>query len=148
MSVMAEVEEVKQLQTESNSLPQLTAELTTALDQWQKASLDITGRVMDDVDLVGVCSVNYLMLCGTVLGGWLMAKSALVAMEKTSEDPDFYGAKIITLNFTLHISCQSRRLCNGCNGRQPTDHGAERRAILSQRSTFKQKPPKKSLISL
>ena len=105
MSVMAEVEAtVKQLQTESNSLPQLTAELTTALDQWQKASLDITGRVMDDVDLVGACSVNYLMLCGTVLGGWLMAKSALVAMKKTSEDPDFYGAKIITAEFyAAHI---------------------------------------------
>ena len=85
-------------------MPHLTVELGSALEQWQKASLDITGRVIDDVDLIGACSVNYLMLCGTVLGGWLMAKSALVAMEKNDEDPDFYGAKIITAEFfAAHI---------------------------------------------
>ncbi len=105
MSVIAEVETtVQQLQSKTNPLTNMTLALATALEQWQKASLDITSRVTDDIDLVGTCSVNYLMLCGTVLGGWLMAKGALVAHQKIDEDPDFYGAKIITAEFyAAHI---------------------------------------------
>jgi hypothetical protein len=38
-------------------------------------------------------------LAGIVLGGWQMARAALVAQEKHAEDPSFYGAKIATAQF-------------------------------------------------
>ncbi len=45
-------------------------------------------------------SVPYLRLCGYVIGGWLMAKSAAVAAAKTSgSDREFYAAKIRTAAF-------------------------------------------------
>ncbi|MGI4891378.1 MAG: acyl-CoA dehydrogenase C-terminal domain-containing protein, partial [Janthinobacterium lividum] len=41
-------------------------------------------------------SVPYLRLCGIVLSGWQMARALLVAIDRESEDPNFYGAKIST----------------------------------------------------
>ena len=37
--------------------------------------------------------VPFLMLCGTVVGGWLMAKSYDIATTKLASEPDFYRAK-------------------------------------------------------
>ena len=47
-------------------------------------------------------SVPFLMLLGTVAGGWLMAKSALISQKKLAEggtDASFYKAKIGTARF-------------------------------------------------
>jgi acyl-CoA dehydrogenase len=45
-------------------------------------------------------AVPFLKLCGFVLGGWLMAKSAAVAASKQSgADRDFYAAKLRTARF-------------------------------------------------
>jgi hypothetical protein len=56
-------------------------------------------------------SVPYLMLAGIVLGGWQMARALLVAAEKQSEDPSFYGAKIATAQFFAeHVLPQATAL--------------------------------------
>ena len=47
----------------------------------------------------GAVAVNILMAGGTLVGGWLMARAALVAKAKLAEDEGFYGAKIITARF-------------------------------------------------
>jgi 3-(methylthio)propanoyl-CoA dehydrogenase len=45
-------------------------------------------------------AVPYLMLFGTVAGGWLLARAALVATTRlASADEDFYQAKRITTQF-------------------------------------------------
>ena len=49
--------------------------------------------------LTGGVAFNFMMGVGTIVAGWLMAKSALVASQKLAEDQDFYGAKIITVRF-------------------------------------------------
>jgi hypothetical protein len=49
--------------------------------------------------LPGAIAVNFLMALGTVTGGWLMAKAALVAKEKMAQDDEFYSVKIITARF-------------------------------------------------
>ena len=42
----------------------------------------------------------FLKLCGFVLGGWLMAKSACIAASKLSgPDKDFYAAKLRSARF-------------------------------------------------
>jgi alkylation response protein AidB-like acyl-CoA dehydrogenase len=50
----------------------------------------------------GSVAFNYLMLVGTVVGGWLLAKEALAAFSGRATDAanaDFYSAKITTAGF-------------------------------------------------
>src|SRR5580765_7194839 len=51
-------------------------------------------------------SVPFLRLAGTALGGWLLAKSALVAQSKLATrdgDPAFLEAKLITARFYAEV---------------------------------------------
>ncbi len=52
-------------------------------------------------------AVPYLKLCGTVIGGWLMARSADAAttqLARSDADPDFLAAKRITAqHYALHV---------------------------------------------
>ncbi|MDP6674084.1 MAG: acyl-CoA dehydrogenase C-terminal domain-containing protein, partial [Gammaproteobacteria bacterium] len=55
-----------------------------------------------DPDTPGAVSVNFLMLMGTVAGGWQMARAASVAVEQLeagAEDKSFYKAKIVTATY-------------------------------------------------
>ena len=69
-------------------------------------------------DIVGVFagSVAYLRLAGIVLGGWQMARAALVAQRKLDAgegDAAFYQAKIATARFFAdHILSQAPGLCS------------------------------------
>jgi butyryl-CoA dehydrogenase len=61
----------------------------------------VAANAKTDVRAVYAGSVPYLMLAGTVIGGWNMARAALVAQAKVAAgdtDP-FYGAKIKTARF-------------------------------------------------
>jgi len=100
MSMMGEVQSTLDvLKSDYPQFATINEELGVALKQWQDASQDISQRVLEDIDLVGTSSVNYLMLSGTVLGGWLLAKSAIIADSKMASDESFYSAKIATANF-------------------------------------------------
>jgi hypothetical protein len=51
-------------------------------------------------------SVPFLRLAGTALGGWLLARSALVAQGKLATrdgDPAFLEAKVITARFFAEV---------------------------------------------
>ncbi len=67
-----------------------------------------------DPNAVAAVSVPYLKLWGTVAGGWLMARAALVADTKLAAgvgDAEFYRAKIATARFYAeHILPQSAAL--------------------------------------
>ena len=58
----------------------------------------------------------YLKLFGTVAGGWLMARAAVIAQAKLEEpqsDRDFLSAKIATARFYAeHVLPQSRALAD------------------------------------
>jgi hypothetical protein len=58
--------------------------------------------------------VPYLKLAGIVLGGWQMARAALVAQQRLDAgegDADFYRAKIATARFFAdHILSQANGL--------------------------------------
>jgi 3-(methylthio)propanoyl-CoA dehydrogenase len=59
----------------------------------------VVTNTKSDPNAVFAGSVPYLKLAGIVLGGWQMARALLVAAEKRTEDPSFYGAKIATAQF-------------------------------------------------
>jgi len=61
-------------------------------------------QAKSDPNAVFAGSVPYLRLAGVVLAGWQMARAALVARAKLSQDPSFYGAKIATAQcFAEHV---------------------------------------------
>lgn len=112
MAVIAEVQNtVNELEQNHPQLSAIHEELSLALKQWGDAGMNIAQRVTDDIDLVGTCSVNFLMLSGTVLGGWLLAKSAMIAETNRASDENFFDAKIATANFyARHILPRSSSL--------------------------------------
>ncbi|MDB5839009.1 MAG: acyl-CoA dehydrogenase [Herminiimonas sp.] len=62
----------------------------------------IVGNIKSDIKGVFAGSVPYLKLAGIVLGGWQMARAALVAQRKLDAqegDAAFYQAKIVTARF-------------------------------------------------
>src|SRR6185503_6589355 len=77
----------------------------------QKAALEACGLLSQAADSLGkalssaperalAVAVPFLKLCGFVMGGWLMAKSAAIAAGKMSgADRDFYAAKLRSARF-------------------------------------------------
>jgi len=77
----------------------------------QKAALEAVGLLKDSTqsllkalsakpDAAMAVSVPYLMLCGYVIGGWLMAKASVIASGKLAgSDKAFYESKVHTARF-------------------------------------------------
>ena len=87
------------------------AEGSTALE----AVVDyVATNMKSDIKGVFAGSVLYLKLAGIVLGGWTMARAALVAQQKLEAgegDASFYQAKIVTARFFAdHILTQASGL--------------------------------------
>ncbi|MGG1947970.1 acyl-CoA dehydrogenase [Trinickia sp. NRRL B-1857] len=59
----------------------------------------VVKHAKSDPNAVFAGSVPYLKLAGIVLGGWQMARAALVAQGRKADDPSFFGAKILTAQF-------------------------------------------------
>jgi hypothetical protein len=82
-----------------------------AVDATRKAVLEAVGCMKSSTqsllkalsmrpDAGMAVSVPYLRLCGYVIGGWLLAKSAAVAAAKPpGSDREFYAAKVRTAAF-------------------------------------------------
>lgn len=85
-----------------------------AVDVLAAATQWIVDTFPKDPNAVAAVSVPYLKLWGTVAGGWLMARSALVAesmLAAKAGDADFYRAKIATARFYAeHILPQAQGL--------------------------------------
>ncbi len=77
--------------------------ITASLIEGAKTLEELSGwllpRAKNNQQLPGAVAVNLLMAVGTVLGGWLLAKSSLIAKEKIQEDEPFYSAKMVTARF-------------------------------------------------
>jgi len=72
-------------------------ELEKAVKALQETSLWLGGNALKDVRQTFAGAVPYLMLWGYTAGGWMMAKAALIAAQKT-DDP-FYAAKLVTARY-------------------------------------------------
>jgi hypothetical protein len=83
------------------------ATIRNALEMGIQALTDATNYLLErfaagDMNAAAAGSVPLVMLAGTVCGGWLMAKAALIAQQRYNE-PDsyteFYQAKLYTAHF-------------------------------------------------
>jgi len=76
--------------------------LKTAVGDLGAAAQWFGDHYADSPDTPGAVSVNFLMLLGTVAGGWQLARAASVAVEQLdagAEDQSFYQAKIVTARY-------------------------------------------------
>ena len=85
----------------SADLAALRAQFNLAIAAFEDAVSYVAANAKTDVRAVYAGSVPYLMLAGNVIGGWNMARAALVAQARVvagDTDP-FYAAKIKTARF-------------------------------------------------
>ncbi|HJW56311.1 MAG TPA: acyl-CoA dehydrogenase [Burkholderiaceae bacterium] len=109
-------------QTEAELAEHASADLETIRKQLAAGSTAlekvvdfIVSNIKSDIKGVFAGSVPYLKLAGIVLGGWQMARAALVAEQKRKAgegDTKFYQAKISTARFFAdHILSQASGYC-------------------------------------
>ena len=93
----------EQLQAEAGQdFPIIKSRFENALGELNTATDFVLANAADDPLLAGSASFNYLMLMGTVLGAWLLGRSALISAEylkKGEGDPKFHNNKIATARF-------------------------------------------------
>ena len=83
----------------ATGFPAMAASLTAASTEFRQATSFVLIHAGDHEHLASAVAYNYLMGAGTVIAGWLMARSALIAASLRHEDEAFYSAKITTATF-------------------------------------------------
>jgi len=93
---------------------EIRAALTGGVDQLETATSWLLEQGPLDPNTAGSASVNLLMLAGTVVGGWQMARAALAIVEgAASDDPIFAEGKLQTVRFyAQHIMPKARSLAD------------------------------------
>ncbi|PMS15268.1 acyl-CoA dehydrogenase [Trinickia dabaoshanensis] len=81
------------------SLRSIATQLEAGRDALARVVEYVVAHAKRDPNAVFAGSVPYLELAGIVLGGWQMARAALIARERQAQDPAFFGAKIRTAQF-------------------------------------------------
>ncbi|MDH3977823.1 MAG: acyl-CoA dehydrogenase C-terminal domain-containing protein [Gammaproteobacteria bacterium] len=93
---------VSDLQGQSDRLPVIAQALASSVNELELAAQWLVDHAGSDADVAGAVAFNFLMLMGTVTGGWQMARAAKIATELLdagSEDRSFLEAKIISAQF-------------------------------------------------
>ena len=90
-----------ELESQGVDLGTIAGSYAMALKTLEDVSQWFLQEVASDPDLAGAISVNYLLLLGNVVCGWLMARSALAAKQQleAGSDDEFYRNKIKTATF-------------------------------------------------
>jgi alkylation response protein AidB-like acyl-CoA dehydrogenase len=102
MAVVGRVRETVEALPKDGDLGAIRSKLAEGADALEAAVAWFVAHGKGDPRATYAGSVPYLMLCGTVLAGWQMARAALAATEqlaKGGEDADFLKAKIGTARF-------------------------------------------------
>ncbi|MFQ6005040.1 MAG: acyl-CoA dehydrogenase [Woeseia sp.] len=85
-----------------DGLMDISNALSAGIDDLDAGVKWLIANAQSDPNAPGSSSVNLLMLAGTVVGGWQMARAALAATRRlTDGNPDsaFLGAKLMTARF-------------------------------------------------
>jgi len=89
-----------------DDLAAIAASVAASADALEDATKWVAQSAKADLVNALAGSVPFLRLAGTALGGWLLAKSALVAQAKLATrdgDPAFLEAKVITARFYAEV---------------------------------------------
>ena len=112
------------------SCKSIASSLGASLKSMGEASQWLAENFMKDPRLPAAGAVPYLMGAGYLLGGWQMARAAIIAQKKLASgagDTEFYRAKLGTARFYCeHILPKARSLS------YEITHGAESVFVLSE----------------
>jgi alkylation response protein AidB-like acyl-CoA dehydrogenase len=127
-ALIADVErELRGLQAQHPSVQAVRDAVLEAVSELRDAGQRIGKALTASPEQALAVAVPFLELCGFVLGGWLMAKSAdLAAARMSGADRDFYAAKLRTARFYAdHVLpmafAQARIVRNGAPSVTETD---------------------------
>jgi len=115
-SIIAQVRETEAALSGSDSadFKAILAQLSAGSKDLEAVVDYVAGNMKSDIKGVFSGSVLYLKLAGIVLGGWQMARAAVIAQQKLDAnegDAGFYKAKIATARFFAdHILSQASGL--------------------------------------
>jgi len=101
-ALLDEVEATACELSDRDDLAGLGRALQSAVAAARSARQYLLDRAKEDRSVAGAASVNFLMLLGYVLGGWVMGRSALKAADRLAEgggDVSFLEAKSVTARF-------------------------------------------------
>ncbi len=87
---------------QSDDLVAIQRQLLAGADAMEEVVNYVAANFKSDIKAVFAGSVPYLKLAGIVLGGWQMARAALIAQQKLQAgdgDASFYKAKVATARF-------------------------------------------------
>ena len=84
-----------------DALAVVRSALARGLDELVQSSTYILTAEKKDPELISAVAFNYLMLIGTVIGGWQLARGALVATEQLAAGGDkaFLEAQVVMARF-------------------------------------------------
>ena len=94
-------EELASLNAGEKSKP-IVASVSQSIESLEQTTQWIVDNVSLDADLPGAIAFHLLMLKGYIFGGFYLAKGAVIAEQKYSDDPDFYDAKIKVADYFVH----------------------------------------------
>jgi len=90
-------------QLDDNNSTIIHSHYTEAIEALAQAVSWLLDNYKDDINAPGSISYDFMMLTGTVCGGWQMARSAIVAHNKLNDasesHKDFYRTKQMTARF-------------------------------------------------
>jgi len=87
---------------DQENLGELHKNYLKGLEDLENATNWLLENYQSDANAPGSVAVNFMMLMGTVCGGWQMARAVVIANEKLNagaKDSDFYQSKITTARF-------------------------------------------------
>jgi hypothetical protein len=90
-----------ELESGGADLTDIAGPFARSLKAFEEVSHWFLQEASNDVDLAGSISVNYLMMMGNLVCGWLMARAAVTAKQHldAGADDEFYRNKIKTATF-------------------------------------------------
>ncbi|WP_286240739.1 acyl-CoA dehydrogenase [Neptuniibacter halophilus] len=100
-AVQAEIAELIAALKQQGDLSDEAEALEKVLELAQHAQTSLLSTAPDDPLLPGSVAFNYLMLMGTLCGGWQLLRAALAAQQALTEggDTEFLQAKILSARF-------------------------------------------------
>lgn len=98
------IEEIRAFKpdTSNDDLAVIARRLETATEALEKATVWIIETFGSDANAALAGAVSYLDLLGATVGGWMMGRSAEIALNKLASgegDPEFYKNKVISARF-------------------------------------------------
>ena len=107
--------------------PRVAGLLKAAREALASAVDYVLANAAGKTNAVFAAAVPYLMLAGTTLAGWQMARALLASLDLKQEDPGFHAAKIATAQaYALHKLTQAPGWPPWCSARASTKYSPDR----------------------